>query len=199
MRRREFLAGLGGAAGWPLVANAQRPERLRSVGVLMNFQEGDAEGKVRLSAFLQRMKELGWSEDRNLKLFYRWSGADVERMRGFAKELVALAPDLIVGVGTPVVRALAHETSSIPILFTQVSDPIGSGIVPNLARPGGNITGFTLFEFSIGSKWLQTIKDIAPSVAHVGVVFNPATDRASGVVALLVQQVEASAPMLVLV
>jgi putative tryptophan/tyrosine transport system substrate-binding protein len=175
MRRREFIAGLGGAAAWPVVARAQQPSKVRRVGLLMNFPEGDAEGKARLAAFLQRMRELGWSEGSNLKLESRWSGADTERMRTAARELIALEPDLVIGVGTPAVSALARETNSIPIIFTQVSDPVGSGLVAHLARPGGNVTGFTLFEFSIGSKWLQTIKDLAPSVARVAVLFNPAT------------------------
>jgi putative tryptophan/tyrosine transport system substrate-binding protein len=177
MRRREFITFLGGAAvAWPLAARAQqRDEKVRRVGLLMNFREGDVEGKARLAAFLERMQELGWSEGRNLKLELRWSGADIERMRTVARELVALEPDLVVAVGTPAVSALAQETSSIPIIFTQVSDPVGTGFVTNLARPGGNVTGFTLFEFSIGSKWLQTIKDIAPNVTRAAVLFNPAT------------------------
>jgi putative ABC transport system substrate-binding protein len=176
MRRRTFIAALGGAAAWPLAVRAQpRDDKVRRVGVLMNFREGDTEGQARLAAFLQRMQELGWSEGRNLKLESRWSGADIERMRTAARDLVAMEPDLVIGVGTPAVSALTRETSSIPIIFTQVSDPVGSGLVTNLARPGGNVTGFTLFEFSIGSKWLQTIKDIAPNVTRAAVLFNPAT------------------------
>jgi putative tryptophan/tyrosine transport system substrate-binding protein len=175
VRRRAFIAALGGAVAWPMIARAQQRDKVRRIGLLMNFPEGDAEGKARLAAFLQRMQELGWSEGSNLKLESRWSGADIERMRTAARELIALEPDLVIGVGTPAVSALTHETSSIPIIFTQVSDPVGSGLVTNLARPGGNVTGFTLFEFSIGSKWLQTIKDIAPSVTRAAVLFNPAT------------------------
>jgi len=157
------------------VARAQQPERMRGVGVLMNFPEADTEGNARLVAFLQRMRELGWSDGHNLKLESRWSGADIDRMRTFAREIVVRQPDLIVAVGTPATSAVMRETSTIPIVFTQVSDPVGGGLVTNLARPGGNVTGFTLFEFSIGSKWLQTIKEIAPNVTRVAVLFNPTT------------------------
>ena len=175
MKRRAFIAALGGAAAWPLAAQAQQNERVRRIGLLMNFPEADTEGNARLVAFLQRMRELGWSDGHNLKLEARWSGADIDRMRTFAREIVVQQPDLIVAVGTPATSAVMRETSTIPIVFTQVSDPIGGGIVTNLARPGGNVTGFTLFEFSIGSKWLQTIKQIAPNVTRVAVLFNPTT------------------------
>ena len=175
MRRRTFIAALGGGVAWPLVARAQQNERVRRIGLLMNFPEADTEGNARLVAFLQRMRELGWSDGHNLKLEARWSGADIDRMRTFAREIVVQQPDLIVAVGTPATSAVMRETSTIPIVFTQVSDPIGGGIVTNLARPGGNVTGFTLFEFSIGSKWLQTIKQIAPNVTRVAVLFNPTT------------------------
>ena len=175
MKRREFIAGLGSAVAWPMVARAQQGERVRRIGLLMNFPEADTEGNARLVAFLQRMRELGWSDGHNLKLESRWSGADIDRMRTFAREIVVQQPDLIVAVGTPATSAVMRETSTIPILFTQVSDPVGGGLVTNLARPGGNVTGFTLFEFSIGSKWLQTIKEIAPNVTRVAVLFNPTT------------------------
>ena len=158
-----------------MVARAQQGERVRRIGLLMNFPEADTEGNARLVAFLQRMRELGWSDGHNLKLEARWSGADIDRMRTFAREIVVQQPDLIVAVGTPATSAVMRETSTIPIVFTQVSDPVGGGIVTNLARPGGNVTGFTLFEFSIGSKWLQTIKEIAPNVTRVAVLFNPTT------------------------
>jgi ABC-type uncharacterized transport system substrate-binding protein len=173
MKRRTFIAGLGSAAAWPLVARGQ--QRMRRIGVLMNFPEADTEGSARLVAFLQRMRELGWSDGHNLTLESRWSGADIDRMRTFAREIVVQQPDLIVAVGTPATSAVMRETSAIPIVFTQVSDPVGGGLVTNLARPGGNVTGFTLFEFSIGSKWLQTIKEIAPNVTRVAVLFNPTT------------------------
>src|SRR6478609_2878448 len=144
VRRREFIAALGGAAAWPLLARAQQNERVRRIGLLMNFPEADAEGNARLVAFLQRMRELGWSDGHNLKLEARWSGADIDRMRTFAREIVVQRPDLIVAVGTPATSAVMRETSAIPIVFTQVSDPVGGGLVTNLARPGGNVTGFTL-------------------------------------------------------
>ena len=175
MRRREFITALGGAAAWPLAASAQQGERVRRIGLLMNFPEADTEGNARLVAFLQRMRELGWSDGHNLKLEARWSGADIDQMRTFAREIVVGQPDLIVAVGTPATSAVMRETRTIPIVFTQVSDPVGGGLVTNLARPGGNVTGFTLFEFSIGSKWLQTIKEIAPNVTRVAVLFNPTT------------------------
>ena len=175
MKRRKFIAALGGAVTWPLMVRAQQGERVRRIGLLMNFPEADTEGNTRLVAFLQRMRELGWSDGHNLKLESRWSGADIDRMRTFARELVVRQPDLIVAVGTPATSAVMRETSTIPIVFTQVSDPVGGGLVTNLARPGGNVTGFTLFEFSIGSKWLQTIKEIAPNVTRAAVLFNPTT------------------------
>jgi putative tryptophan/tyrosine transport system substrate-binding protein len=175
VKRREFIAGLGGAAVRPLAVHAQQSERVRRIGLLMNFLETDNEGKARLAAFLQRMRELGWLEGRNLKLDSRWSGADVDRMRSFAAEIVVGRPDLVVAVGTPATSAVMRETRTIPIVFTQVSDPVGGGLVTSLARPGGNVTGFTLFEFSIGSKWLQTIKEIAPNVTRVAVLFNSTT------------------------
>ncbi len=175
MRRRGFIAGLGSAVAWPVAARGQQAERMHRIGVLMNFPEADTEGNARLVAFLQRMRELGWSDGHNLKLESRWSGADIDRMRTFAREIVVQQPDLIVAVGTPATSAVMRETSTIPIVFTQVSDPVGGGLVTNLARPGGNVTGFTLFEFSIKSKWLQTIKEIAPNVTRVAVLFNPTT------------------------
>jgi putative ABC transport system substrate-binding protein len=173
--RRAFIAALGGAAAWPLVARAQPNERARRIGLLMNFPEEDTEGNARLAAFLQRMRQLGWSEGHNLMLQTRWSGADIDQMRVFAGEIVARQPHLVVSVGTPTTSAVMRETRTIPIVFAQVSDPVGGGLVTNLARPGGNVTGFTLFEFSIGSKWLQTIKEIAPNVTRVAVLFNPTT------------------------
>ena len=158
-----------------MMGRAQQLDGVRRIGLLMNFLDTDSEGKARLNAFLQRMRELGWVEGRNLKLETRWSGADIDRMRIFAAELVQGQPHLIVTVGTPTTSAVMRETSTIPIVFTQVSDPVGGGLVSNLARPGRNVTGFTLFEFSIGSKWLQTIKEIAPNVTRVAVLFNPIT------------------------
>ena len=135
MRRRTFIAALGGAAAWPLVAHAQQGERVRRIGLLMNFPEADTEGNARLVAFLQRMRELGWSDGHNLKLEARWSGADIDQMRTFAREIVVRQPDLIVAVGTPATSAVMRETSTIPIVFTQVSDPVGGGLVTNLAAP----------------------------------------------------------------
>jgi putative tryptophan/tyrosine transport system substrate-binding protein len=176
MRRREFICLLGGSAMYPLVARAQPTgDKLRFIGVLMAWAEGDVEGKAQLAAFREKLQELGWTEERNLRLDVRWTGSDIERMRVAAKELVGLQPDLIFTATTPAVMALTRETSAIPIIFVTVTDPLGSGLVTNLARPGGNITGFTNFEFSIGGRLLQTLKGIAPHVRHTGLLFNPAT------------------------
>jgi putative ABC transport system substrate-binding protein len=174
--RREFITLIGGAAAtWPLGARAQQPNRVHRIGVLMTFPEGDTEGNTRLAAFQQGLKDLSWVDGRNLRIDYRWTGADIAQMRVAAKELCDLQPDLIMATTTPAVLALKQETRTISIVFLQVSDPVGSGLVANLARPGDNLTGFTNFEFSIGSKWLQLIKEIAPNVLRVGIMFNPTT------------------------
>jgi ABC-type uncharacterized transport system substrate-binding protein len=173
MRRREFILALGAAAAWPLAANAQ--ERVRRIGLLMAFPEGDAEAKARIAALLQTLEGLGWVDGRNVRLDYRWPSADIDRMAIAAKELVALRPDLLIGITTPGTAALARATSTIPIIFMQVSDPVGSGLISTLANPGGNITGFTNFEFSMGGKWLEMLKEILPQIKHVGVLFNPET------------------------
>ena len=175
MRRREFIGALGSLATWPLMAHAQQTERTRRVGVLINLSENDLEAQRLITVFRERLAELGWIDGRNLRLDYRWASGDVERVRTFAKELVKLSPDIIVGYATPSVLALQHETESIPIVFLSVTDPIGQGLVANLAHPGGNITGFSVFEFSLGTKWMEALKQIAPNLKRVTTIFNPKT------------------------
>jgi len=174
MRRRQFITFLGGAAAWPVAARAQRQDRTRRVGVLMALAQTDPEAQVRAHAFEAGLRELGWVDGRNLRLEYRWV-PDASRLHAQATELVGLAPDLIFAPTTPVVAGLLPVSGTLPIVFVYVTDPVGSGFVSNLARPGGHVTGFTSFEFSIGSKWLETLKQIAPAVRRVAVVFNPDT------------------------
>ena len=175
MRRREFITVLGGAvAACPLAAHAQQSNRLRVVGVLLAMAPDDPEAQLRVKAFEAGLRELGWTEGRNLRLEYRWAAGDAALLRKQATELVGLAPDLILATSTPVLAALRQE-NPLPIVFVQVTDPIGSGFVPNLARPGGSLTGFTSFEFTIGSKWLEALKHVAPAVTRVALIFNPDT------------------------
>jgi putative ABC transport system substrate-binding protein len=172
MRRREFIALAGGAAAWPLGARAQQAERMRRIGVLMSFAANDSEAQLRVAALEKGLRDLGWLEGRNLHIEYRWAdGPNV--LPAHAAELVRMAPDLILANSTPVMAALQRERPTLPIVFTQVTDPVGQGLLTNLARPGGNLTGFTSFEFSIGTKWLETLKEVAPRVARVALVFNP--------------------------
>jgi ABC-type uncharacterized transport system substrate-binding protein len=170
MRRRQFITFLGSAAAWPLVARAQRPDRTRRVGVLMALAQNDPEALLRTQALEAGLRDLGWVEGRNLRLDYCFV-PDASRLQAQASELVGLAPDLILAVATPIVAGLLPVSRTVPIVFTYVTDPVGSGFVPNLARPGGRLTGFTSFEFSIGSKWLEALKEIAPAVKRVAVVF----------------------------
>jgi ABC-type uncharacterized transport system substrate-binding protein len=190
MRRREFVILLGGstAAAWPLAARAQN--RLRVVGVLLAMAPDDPEAQLRIKAFEAGLRELGWTEGRNLRLEYRWAVGDATLLRKQATELVSLAPDLILATSTPVLAALRQE-KTLPIVFVQVTDPIGGGFVPNLARPGGSLTGFTSFEFTIGSKWLEALKHVAPAVTRVALIFNPDTAPFAH---LFWQPVEAAAP-----
>ena len=176
MRRREFVILLGGgaAAAWPLAARAQQSHRLRVVGVLLAMAPDDPEAQLRVQAFEAGLRELGWTEGRNLRLEYRWAAGDAALLRKQATELVGLAPDLILATSTPVLAALRQE-NPLPIVFVQVTDPIGGGFVSNLARPGGSLTGFTSFEFTIGSKWLEALKHVAPAVTRVALIFNPDT------------------------
>ena len=174
MRRREFITLLGGAAAaWPLATGAQQGERMRRIGVLINLAFDDPEIVARLAAFRRGLQELGWTEDRNVRIDVRRYAGDPDRIRAAAAELVGLAPEVILVYGPPGVEALRREARAIPIVFTQVSNPLGAGFVASMARPGGNITGFTNFEFAIGGKWLQTLKEVAPGVTRSAVIFNP--------------------------
>ena len=175
MRRREFITLLGGATGWPLAVCAQQPARLRRIGVLIGFAETDPAVRSWLGAFRDTLANLGWTEGSNLRIEVRWAGDDPDRMKTFAKELVDLRPDAILSVTTPVTNALIRETQTIPIVIVTVADPISSGFVANLGRPGGNLTGFALYEPSMGGKWLELLKQIAPGVTQVALLFNPAT------------------------
>src|SRR5262249_8919078 len=171
MKRREFITLLGGAAvAWPLAARAQQPDRKRRIGVLMTLAADDPEGQARLTAFVQGLQEFGWTDSRNVQIDYRWPAGDAERIRRYAAELVALAPDVILAGGGAVVPSLLQATRTIPIVFTQTPDPVGAGFVESLARPGGNVTGFTVFEYGIGAKWLELLKEIAPHVTRAWVV-----------------------------
>ena len=173
MRRREFIAGLGSAAAWPLVARAQRGERVQRVGVLLAYDENDTPAKTSLSAFTQALAELGWIDGRNLRMDVRYEGDNVDRMEALAKELVDLQPDVILAYTTPATAAVQRVTRAIPIVFVFVSDPVGAGFVASLPRPGGNITGFINVEASMGGKWLQLLIEIAPGVKRVAIVYNP--------------------------
>jgi putative ABC transport system substrate-binding protein len=174
MRRRQVLSLIAGAAAspvlWPLAAGAQQGERIRRLGVLMNSAEHDPDSQVRIAALLQRLNALGWSEGRNLRLDIRWGAGDMERVRRFAKELVALSPDVTFVNASAIVAALQQETRTIPIVFTAVIDPVGAGLVASMARPGGNTTGFLAFEYAIGAKWLELLKEIAPGVTRAAVL-----------------------------
>src|SRR6195256_5865625 len=174
MRRREIIALLGGAAAaWPLAAHAQQADRMRRIGVLMGFAENDEVWQSYLASLKQRLQDLGWVEGRNVRIYYRFAGDDTERTRVAAEELVALAPDLIFVTTNPVVSAVMRATRKIPIVFTWVSDSVGSGYVASLARPGGNVTGFHNFEPAFGGKWLEVLKEVAPDVRRVAVLHVP--------------------------
>jgi ABC-type uncharacterized transport system substrate-binding protein len=173
MRRRDFVTLLGGAAAWPVVARGQQSERMRRIGVLTTLAADDAEAMARLAAFLQALQQLGWIDNRNVHIDYRWGAGEPERIRRNAAEMAALAPDVILANGTAGVGPLLQATRTVPIVFVQVSDPVGAGYVASLARPGGNATGFTLFEYGMGGKWLELLKQIAPSVTRAVVLRDP--------------------------
>jgi putative tryptophan/tyrosine transport system substrate-binding protein len=170
MRRREFITLLGGAVAWPHAVRAQQSERMRRIGVLMNLSAEDAVARARIGAFRERLQHLGLTEDRNLRVEYRWTAGGDDELRRHAAELVALAPEVIMATGTPSVVALRKATRTIPIVFVLVADPVGAGVVDSLARPGGNATGFAAFEYTIGAKWLELLKEIAPSLTRVAVL-----------------------------
>jgi putative tryptophan/tyrosine transport system substrate-binding protein len=176
MRRRDFIKAIGSTVAWPLGANAQQPERMRRIGVLMAYAEGDREGQAFLAAFREELKKLGWAEGRNIQIDTRWATPrDAESRQQFAKELVALHPDLVLSPGTPSTETLLQQTRILPIIFVNVADPIGSGFVTSFARPGGNVTGFITMEPSMAGKWLELLKEIAPRVTRCALLFNPTT------------------------
>jgi len=173
MRRREFISLIGGATVWPLAANAQQRERIRRIGVLMNLAADDLEGQARNAVFLQGLQQFGWIVGSNVRIDIRWGGGDANRMRKEAGELVASAPDVILASGTTSLRPLLQATRSLPVVFANVADPVGSGFVASLAKPGGNATGFTAFEFGTAGKLLELLKEIAPGLTRAGVVRDP--------------------------
>ncbi len=175
MRRREFIALLGSAAALPVATRAQQSERVRLIGVLMAFAESDPAGQSNVVIFRDALKKLGWTEGNNLRIEVRWGAGEADRIRTFAKELVGLRPDAIFSVTTSATGALTRETRTIAIVFAVVSDPIGSGLAASFARPGGNVTGFSTNEPVVGSKWLGLLKEIAPRIVRVALLFNPAT------------------------
>jgi putative tryptophan/tyrosine transport system substrate-binding protein len=180
IRRRAFITLLGGAAAWPLAASAQQPERMRRIGVLMSMVEGDPRGLEYITAFAQGLAELGWTVGRNVRIEYRWGAGDLDRFRKYAAELVALSPDVIVATAGSIVDMLQQASRTVPIVFVTVVDPVGGGWVQSLARPGGNATGFAVYEFSMSGKRLELLKEIAPRVTRVAVIRDPAVPAGSG-------------------
>jgi len=182
LKRREFITLLGAAAAWPLAARAQQGERMRRIGVLMSLAADDPETLARVTAFVQRLQQLGWTVGRNVQIDYRWATGDAKDFREYAAELVALAPDIILAVSTLGVAALLQATAnrSVSIVFLQVADPVGSGFVESLARPGGNATGFTTYEYGTSAKWLELLKQIAPGTTRVAVLRDPGSPSGVG-------------------
>jgi ABC-type uncharacterized transport system substrate-binding protein len=182
VKRREFITLLGGAAAaWPCAAGAQQPERVRRIGVLtVGAGADDLDGRARSEAFIQALQQLGWTDGRNVRIDYRWGGGDAGNVRKYAAELVALAPDVIVASGTSSMAPLLEATRSVPIVFVQITDPVGAGFVDSLARPGGNVTGFTNFEYGLGAKWLELLKEIVPKVTRAAVLRDATSPAGTG-------------------
>jgi len=193
MRRRDFIKGIvGSATAWPFAARAQQPERMRRIGFLTSIPENDSEGRSWIAALTRGLQELGWTEGRNVQIKYRFGEGDAVRMPNLAKELIAWKPDVVVAASPSAAAAIRQQSLSIPTVFVQVSDPVSAGFVTNLAHPEGNLTGFTSFEFSTGAKWLELIKECAPSVRRVLIVFDPANLTW----AAYLRTIEAAAPSL---
>ena len=194
MTRREFFSLIGGAAAaWPLAARAQQAERMRRIGVVNVIAEADPEALPRIAAFEMALRELGWVKERDLRIDYYWDNSDPAHVLAATKQVIKTKPDLVVTVSTPATQALRDEAGgTIPIVFVQVLDPVGTGLVASLARPGGNITGFSNFEFSMSGKWLELLKGIAPHITSVALLFNPATAPGAG--AFYLRSLEAAAP-----
>jgi ABC-type uncharacterized transport system substrate-binding protein len=180
IRRRSFITLLGGAGAWPLRALAQQTDRVRRIGVLMAQAVDDPEGQARVAAFLQGLRELGWIEGRNVRLDYRWGGGDLGRIRRDAMELVALSPDVILAGGGQVMGPLQEATRTVPIVFTQTPDPVGAGFAASLARPGGNATGFTNFEYGVSGKWLEVLREVVPGITRAAVLRDPTNPAGTG-------------------
>jgi putative ABC transport system substrate-binding protein len=180
MRRREFLALVSGGAVWPLAARAQQPDRMRRIGVLMNMAADDPEGQSRVAAFRQRLQELGWTDGRNVRIDTRWGANDAVRSREYAVELIALVPDVILASAGSALAALQEATHGVPIVFVQIIDPVGGGFVESLGRPGGNVTGFMLYEYGVSGKWVELLKQIAPRVTRAAVLRDPALAAGAG-------------------
>jgi len=180
IRRRDFITLLGGAAAWPLAARAQQSERMRRIGVLMNFAADDPAGQARVLAFAQALAQLGWIDGRNARIDIRWGASDPEHIRRYAAELIALAPDVILTVASAITGPVLQATRDVPIVFVQVAELVAAGFVETLARPGGNATGFMLYEYDIGGKWLELLKEIAPGVKRVAFLQNPAIAAGPG-------------------
>jgi putative ABC transport system substrate-binding protein len=180
LKRRDFITLIGGAVAWPLAARAQQDDRMRRIAVLMGFDDNEPEARASLSAFTQGLAELGWTDGRNVRMDVRWAADNIDRIRMFAKELVDLRPDVILASNTPVTAALQRETQTLPIVFVNVSDPVGSGFVAGLPRPGGNLTGFINMEAAMAGKWLELLTEIAPSIKRAAIMFNPDTSPGGG-------------------
>jgi putative tryptophan/tyrosine transport system substrate-binding protein len=193
MNRREFIPILGAATAWPLAARAQQPDRMRRIGVLMNSTATDATWQSYHAAFVQGLRQLGWIEGQNLRIDTRWSAGDAALARIYAAQLIGMTPDVILASSTTNLTVIQQATSTVPVVFIQVSDPVAQGFVANVTRPGGNLTGFSQYEFSIGNKWLDLLKEIAPGLARVGVMFNPDTSPQSK---FFMRSIEAAAPAL---
>src|SRR6516164_1451026 len=177
--RRKFVVALAGSAAWPLTARAQQGDRVRRIGVLVEGDENDPGVRLRLSAFTRALADLGWTDGRNVRIDLRWGGNDTNRIRALAQELVGLQPDIIVTTGPPPTVALQRETRTIPIVFTSGGDPVASGLVARLDRPGGNVTGFGNYEATLGGKWLELLSEIAPGLKRAAIMFNPDLPPAS--------------------